>query len=211
MAPKRNYSPDPQATPETGTDVATVTPANGNATPDTTSEVSGITLAVTAARRYQNYMLARAREVGTNRAEEVSAGQMARILATADKDDVTEEDIFNADQGGTIQARDVPGLEVEIHDMVPILSNREDIVNNKGYYISCNATVLGGPEDILERWALDLGADIVLQTGAPLIETKIRAFEARGFLPVKGVITAIKTGSGNDVLKLRPLPKRVTS
>jgi hypothetical protein len=205
MAPKRNYSPNPEA----GTDMATVTPANGN-TPDT-QEVSGVTLAISAARRYQNYMLARAREVTRDRAEEVSAGQMARILAVAEQDDVTEEDIFNADQGGTVQARDVPGLEVEIHDMVPILSNRDDIANNKGYYISCNATVLGGPEDILSQAGLDLGADIVLQTGAPLMETKIRAFEARGMLPVKGVITAIRTGSGNDVLKFRPLPKRVQS
>lgn len=207
MAQRKDYSP---ARTETGTASADV-PQNGNGTADVAipAEVTGTVQALTAAQRYHNYMLRRAQEIGSERGAEINAAQMARILAAGETEDV--DAIWNADDGGTVQARDVPGLEVRIHDMVPIVSNREDIANNKGYYVSMNATVLGGPEDMLTRNALELGGNIVLQTGADLIETKIRAFESIGKLPVDGVVTAIRTGSGNEVLKLRPMPKRVQS
>jgi hypothetical protein len=165
-------------------------------------------VATRPAERFQQYALARALDTSGNRGTEVMASQMDRILDAAERDNVTEKEIWDADAGGTVQARDVPGLEVEIHDLSFVASNRDDIENNKGYYASMSATVLGGPEVTLTRAGLEIGVDIVLQTGADLIITKVRAFQAREMLPVKAVVTATRTSSGNDVLRIRPLPKR---
>ena len=152
---------------------------------------------------FHRYMLARATESAQDRGENVMERQADAILnATAEKD------IWDADAGGTIQARDIPECEVEIRSFEPVISNRQDIEGGHGYYISMDATCLGGPEDTLSRMSLQPGQDFVLQTGAPLIMLKVRAFEANGYLPVKALIKSYQTQSGNTVLKLRPVPKR---
>lgn len=155
------------------------------------------------ADRMHSYMLDRAKLSSSFRGEDVMSGQAERILGAE-----TEKEIWDADAGGVIQMRDVPGLEVEIRTYEPVVSNRDDIQGGHGYYISAEATVLGGPEEILTKNGLDVGMDITIQTGAPLAIAKLRAFEQKDLLPVQCVITAIPTASGNTVVKLRPLPKR---
>jgi hypothetical protein len=172
-------------------------------------ETIGTVVTTRPAERFRQYAVTRAMESIGTRGIEVMDSQVDNILNTAEKDGVTEKELWDADAGGTVQARDVPGLEVEIRDLDFVTSDRDDIENNKGYYASMGATVLGGPEDVLTQRGLELGMDIVLQTGADLIIAKVRAFQSQGWLPMKAVVTAIRTGSGNDVLKLRPLPKRV--
>jgi hypothetical protein len=160
------------------------------------------------AQRYHTYMLTRAQAEDNKPAgPEIMASQVEKILNAE-----TEDAIWDSDTGGTVQARDVPGLEVEIRDLRIVRSTREfeDGGENKGYYGSMNVTVLGGPRDLLTRHALRVGDDAVLQTGADLILSKVRSFEARELLPVKGVIQSTDTASGNTVLRLVRMPERVT-
>jgi hypothetical protein len=171
---------------------------------DDMEPVTGTVAAMRPADKYRLYMKQRAEIENKDAGAMVMDTQVDNIL-TAE----TDEEVWDADLAGTIQARDVPGLEVRIHDLRPVESARDDIVSRTGYYASMNCTVLGGPADMLTRNGLALGQDCVLQTGAELIISKVRVFEARDKLPIDAVITAIKTASGNDVLKIRPLPARV--
>jgi hypothetical protein len=123
------------------------------------------------------------------------------------------DDIWDADSGGTIQCRDADGLEVQIHDLEYVRSNRPDIQSPTGAYASMNATVLGGPRELLTKLGCQVGDDIVLQTGAEMFHAKIRAFIARNSegertMPVSGVVTALETSSGNSVIKFLRLPER---
>lgn len=156
-------------------------------------------------RQFHDMMRMRALTVNTDRGAEVMQRQALAII-TAE----TVEDIVSADMGGTIQARDVDGLEVEIQDMEPITSARDDIETREGYYVSMNCVCLGGDEQTLTRMGLKVGKEFVLQTGAELFALKVGALENAGGLPFRGRVTAIRTQSGNHVVKLYPLPARVT-
>jgi len=136
--------------------------------------------------------------------ELIAADNLDRML-TADNDD----DIWNADAGGTVQGRDAVGLEVEILDFKSTPSHKADIESN--YYGTMRATVLGGPTDVLTKNGLNVGDSIALQTGAENILGKVFAFHLRGRLPIRAIITGTTTQSGNEVLSIRPLPVRSSS
>lgn len=194
MALGRKSSTESDVQTVTAADVQTVTPA---------------AVATRPADSYRAYMIQRAEresiggdspEERRQAATEISASQIDRIFAGE-----TEDDIWDADSGGAIQGRDIVGLEVEIHSMRLQLSDRFE---GAPYYGNLTATVLGGPREILGRTNLKIGSDFVLQTGAELILAKVRAFEAKGLLPVKAVIAGTETSSGNTVLKLTRIPER---
>jgi hypothetical protein len=139
-----------------------------------------------------------------DRSAEIMARQVDAILMAGEHG--TQDDIWDADSGGTIQCRDADGLEVTVHDLEFVWSNRPDIDSDA--YASMNATILGGPRDLLQKLGVQVGGDAVLQTGAEMFHAKIRAFQARGMLPISGVITAIETSNGNSVVKFLRLPER---
>jgi hypothetical protein len=151
--------------------------------------------------KFHAYMLDRAKTTD-NRGAEIMHDQAARILSAT-----TQDEIWDADTGGTVQCRDVPGLMVEITGFEPVVSNRTDIENSAGYYLSMHATVLGGPDEILTRNGLQVGQEIALQTGAWLLMTKVRAMEAGGFLPMRTLLKDFPTQSGNTVLKFARMPR----
>lgn len=153
---------------------------------------------------FHKRMLDRA-NLTTDRGAEVMAAQVEKILGAQ-----TVEQIWNADTGGTIQARDVPGTVWEIRSFEPVLSNRTDIENTHGYYVSTDATYLGGPKDVATANGLVPGQDYALQTGAELIVTKLAMFEAAKALPIRAMILGIKTGAGRTVIKLTEPPEMVT-
>jgi hypothetical protein len=155
--------------------------------------------------KFHAYMLDRAK-TSDNRSGDIMRDQAARILGAQ-----SEDEIWDADTGGTVQCRDVPGLMVEITSFEPVVSNRTDIENSKGYYLTMQAIVLGGPDDILTRNGLAVGQSIALQTGADLLMLKVRAMEAGGYLPMRTLIKAYKTQSGNDVLKFERMPRMAQS
>jgi hypothetical protein len=168
---------------------------------------SGSVITRNALDQFHAMMKERAQFVSEDRSEEIMLKQALQIIAASETGDSAA--IMRADMGGTVQARDAGSLEVEIHSLDPVISDREDITNNKGYYISMNATVIGGDEDMLTRNGLILGGDVVLQTGAELFVLKVVGLEKAGALPYRGRVLSIPTRSGNNVVKLADIPKRV--
>ena len=158
------------------------------------------------AQKFDAYMLNRAQTENTADGQSISEAIDYRIL-TAE----TWEDAMAAMQSGAVQAKDIPGTEVTIHDMTVIRSDRvfEDGGENKGYYIQCNATLVGGPKDVLLKNGLAPGQDFVLQTGASHIVAIIRAAEAFEKLPRTFMLVGTKTASGNTVLTMAEPPERV--
>jgi hypothetical protein len=137
-----------------------------------------------------------------DRASDVMAQQGEKILSAN-----TIEEIWTADAGGTIQCRDVPGTVWQINTVEPVPSNRTDIENSTGYYITMDATYLGGPKDVAAANALTIGQNYALQTGAELIVFKVVMFEAAEALPIRAMIVGITTASGRTVLKLAEPPE----
>jgi hypothetical protein len=166
--------------------------------------------------QYREFMRRAARDSGADGkalAASISARNMDEIF-TAE----TEDAIWAAGTGGTIQGRDAVGLELEIFSYRPVISTRvfdgEDEQTRKGYYISCDAQVIGGPADVLRKLDIQIGDEIAFQTGSDDIEYRLRAFQLRGILnpagnkTVKGRVKGIETSSGNTLLKLERLPVR---
>lgn len=163
----------------------------------TTGEVT-----TTPAARFRAYMAQRASAESTQAAEDVSANQIGKVFAAE-----SAEDILGSVSGGTVQARDVVGLEIEIHSMRMQESERYE---GSPYYANLDVTVLGGTREVLARSG-PVGSQIVLQTGAEIIIAQVRALEAKNYLPTKAVVAGTETGNGFTVLKLAPMPERTTT
>jgi hypothetical protein len=189
--------------------------ANEVITPADVATVNG-TAAVDRMEDYRAYMLRRAQDDGNDSkglAQAISARNMTAIFYAE-----TEDAIWAAGTGGAVQGRDAVGLELEIHGFRPVVSTRvfdgEDEVTRKGYYVSCDAVVIGGPADVLRKLDVNIGDEIAFQTGADDVEYRLRAFEVRGFLNpaenkfIKARVKGIETASGNTLLKLEPIPVR---
>jgi hypothetical protein len=160
----------------------------------------------TPASRFHRYMLNRATQNRSSRRADVMDGQITKILAAS-----TADEIWDADAGGAIQGRDLIGLEVQINTFDSVLSTKTfEGGSSRGYYAQMDAVCLGGPADVMRRTGLTVGQDFILQTGADLFYTKIRAFEAADELPVRGVIIGIET-AGGYLLKFGRLPERTNS
>lgn len=174
--------------------------------PDVTS-----TGQVQSARLYEQFhatMLARAQQGQEDKEANAQAIMEAQMAAILTADNVGE--IWAGDMGGTVQVKDAYDLEVKILSFRPDISDREDIDNSHGYYVTMDAVVLGGPSELLQKLGLKLGQTFVLQTGAELFVTKVATFEANGLLPVEGTIHGAKTRSGYKVAKFWPRAERVS-
>jgi hypothetical protein len=154
---------------------------------------------------FHTRMLDRA-SLSTDRGLEIMQQQGDKILAAT-----TIDEIWNADTGGTIQMRDVPGTVWQINSFEPVTSNRQDIENSRGYYFSADAVYLGGPKDVATANGLIIGQTYALQTGAELIMFKLAMFEAADAFPIRAMILAIKTAAGRHVLKLVEPPEMAQS
>lgn len=155
-------------------------------------------------------------------AQNIAARNADQIFAAVEKEDGTDEDIWNAGTGGSIQGRDAVnadgGLELRIYGWRPDVSTRvfeeEDEDTRKGYYVTIDAAVIGGPDSLLRSRGLEIGQQIALQTGADDVIFRLRAFELRAQrtgqseFPLDARLVGVKTGKDNTVLKLRPLTKR---
>lgn len=166
-------------------------------------ETTGTVVKRNVTEQFNAYMLQRALDnASVDMSEDVTEDQVARILGAENADD-----IMRADLGGTVQGKNVPGTVWEIHSMRPVVSNRSDLEDTKGYYVQYDgATLLGGDADVIQRNGLRVGDSYPLQTGAILLITKIRALEAINALPARLSLIGIKTGAGFTVLKWGPPP-----
>lgn len=177
--------------------------ARNSSSTDVADQANGEVQAVSPAQRFRAYALDRAAQESSATGQDVSASQIDKVFQAE-----TAEDIFKAVSGGTIQARDVVGLEIEILSMRLQESDRYD---DSPYYANLDVTVMGGPREMLTRAGLTVGAHTVLQTGAEIIIAQVRALEARGLLPQRAVIVGTETSSGFTVLKLGEPPQRTVT
>lgn len=153
---------------------------------------NGEVIAETPHDQFLRYMHNRAEIDGANNTFDVQSSMMDKILTAQ-----SEEDIWEADEAGLEAGQSLVDVELEVRSMKVLKSNRPDFDNGMGVYIVVNAV------------RLDTGEEIIFNTGAPGLITKLRAFEALGKFPLQCVIKARTAGNG-DVLKLRPIPKRAS-
>jgi hypothetical protein len=157
-----------------------------------TAPASGAIQKAKPHERFIAYMQRRAESEGSQLGAEVSASQMDKIL-TAE----TEEEIWDADEGGTFSGQDMIDIELMIQSFT-VAPSSDEFEAALGVYANIKAT------------RLDTGEEVIVNTGADKIITKLRMFEQKGLLPIGGVIKAVKTPKGS-MLKLRPLPKRAVA
>ena len=164
---------------------------NGTSEVDTTVKTGTIVKGGTSPTdRFKEYMQQRAELDGSTLAYDVAANQVDKIMSA----EGTE--IWDADNLDQIGGRDLVDIEMTIQSYTVHKSTRADIQTPWGVFIMVHAT------------RLENGEELVFNTGAPLIMSKLRALEAAGMLPCDAVIKSFTAGNG-DVLKLRPVPKRV--
>jgi hypothetical protein len=139
--------------------------------------------------RFLEYVGRRAETEGQTIGAAVSQDQLDRIL-TAE----TDEEIWDADEGGTVSGKDCEDVELRIFSF--ILSPSSDEYDAPlGVYA------------LIKAQRLDTGEELTINTGSDKIIAKLRMFESRGSLPIDAVIRGQKTPKGR-MLKLRPVPKR---
>jgi hypothetical protein len=132
--------------------------------------------------------------------------QAMRIFDAAEAGKSTA-DILAADMGGTIQCRDVPGTTWTVRGFDVVKSNRADIENSHGYYVSMDATYLGGLRSIAQKNGLVIGETYALQTGADLAVFKLRALEATEAFPLNLSVIGTTTGSGRQLIRIGEAPE----
>lgn len=131
---------------------------------------------------------------------DVAAGQLDRLLTAESVDD-----ILDADEQGTLQLRDMVGVQLRIPNPgFPgcVRKSSEKYSATLGVYIQFPATVLAVPDKYL---AAQVGDDVLVSTGAPLVIGKLRSMEANGYLPFDFLVTGVEAANGT-VLKLRRVP-----
>lgn len=156
---------------------------------DNVQEQTGTTIAVKPHQRFIQSLQRQAEDNAATHGREVSVNQIDKIL-TAE----TEEEIWNADEGGTLSGQDMIDVEMEIQDYV-VLPSGDEYDATLDVYINITAV------------RLDTGEEVIVNTGADKIITKLAVFKARGMLPIGAVIKGVPTRKGT-MLKLRPLPNR---
>lgn len=148
---------------------------------------------------FAEYLQTRATATPTKqRALEVSVNQVEAILAASE--DGSDDDIWDADRGGTIGLRDIAGAVIRIHSIEISIANDPAYEADLGVFALIYATMLYDPERNYPA-----GADVVINTGVGRVITKLRAFEARDKFPLDALVTAIKSQSG-FVLRLDRAP-----
>jgi len=164
---------------------------------------------------FHGAMRRRAKDEAANRpaslGEEISAKNADQIFAAAVKDGATMADVWAAGTGDALQGRDIVGLETRLYGFNTDESTREDIENSNGYYLTFEAVILGGPEELLRKLGVNPGDEVAIQTGADDPVFRARAAELVNGFPFDAVWVGRKTKAGNTVLKLKPAPKRAMS
>lgn len=136
-------------------------------------------------------------------AKDIEDRQLVDIMSAQ-----TEDEVWDADEGGAIQARDAVGLEVEIRSFRVLVSSDPGKQTRSGTYVTADAVCMGGPADLLRKLGLAPGTEFALQTGAEKIVMKWLRWQQMDALPKRGVIVGIDTNSGNTVLKFGRPPVR---
>jgi hypothetical protein len=138
------------------------------------------------------YLSERAEAESSDRAYQVAASQLERILS-AD----TEEEFWDATTYVSTGGRDLEDVEMSVKSF-SVHKGTDQFNSPLGHFIMVQAA------------RLDNGAEFVWNTGSPLIIGQLRWLEAKQKLPADLVIKGTPTANGT-VLKLRPVPTRAVS
>jgi hypothetical protein len=150
---------------------------------------AGTAIAPRAHEQFIEYLARRAEADGATRSFDVAANQMDKLLNAE-----TEQEIWDADEGGTFSGQDMIDIELLIRGYKVAVSS-DEYDSPLGVYI------------LIDAVRLDTGDEIVVNTGSPLIITKLRKLESRELLPAEAVIRGYKAAKGT-VLKLKQIPAR---
>lgn len=147
--------------------------------------------------RFAEYMRQRAIVDRSNRTGVPIESISERILATENA--ASDEEVWDSDEGGIPDGRAMVDIEQEILGYEVVASTNEDI----------KKASLGDTFLLIRCRRLEDGEEVIWNTSADLIVTKIMVFDRRGQIPgLKCVIRATDLGAGKAVLKLRPIPRR---
>jgi hypothetical protein len=170
---------------------------------ETTTAVAqnGVSGAVTAddrarVERFINYLTQRSELAAATRGNDVAYKQMARIIEATESG--TDDDIWDADEGGVVSGKDFAGIEFMLH-AIEFSPSSDQYDAPLGHFVTLNTTVLS------KHPGFSIGEEVIVNTGAPGVVTKARALEARGMLPAPCFIKSVPARKGS-VLKLRPAP-----
>jgi hypothetical protein len=133
------------------------------------------------------------------RAEADAAGNDAFDITSKQIDKIfdaeTEDDIWDADEGGTIACQDYIGNLVRINSYRVMRSTNDEYDAALGVWV------------LIDCVNLETGDPVILNTQSPMIIAKLRAFETKNLLPINAKIDGTKTQNGNTVLRLKRAPK----
>jgi hypothetical protein len=129
---------------------------------------------------------------------DLTANQMDAAL-TAE----TEQEIWDADEGGLVALKDLIGAELEITDYRELPSTDPTMDNGLGVFIIGTATLMN---DVCGT----VGEVIQFNTGVPTVIAKLAAFKSHGIWPLRTLVSGVKAGKG-EMVRLRQIPKRITA
>jgi hypothetical protein len=144
--------------------------------------------------KFTEYVVNRAALEANLVREELGSAQMDAILNAQ-----TEEELDAAmEMAGLIGLRDLDdGTEIQVNGFHYSPGTRSDFANRFGVFA------------VMDCVLIESGANVAIDTGIERIITWLRAKEAMGKLPTQCRVVKITTGSGNDMITLLPLKKRV--
>jgi hypothetical protein len=154
--------------------------------------VEGKAIEIRPYERFVKNLQTRAAESDRNRSFDVAASQMDKIL-TAE----TEEEFWDADEGGTVSGKDFTDIAIQINGY-EIARSDDKYESDLGVYVNINATLLQNAK------GYKTGEQVIINTGASLVVTKLEAARARDMFPIKCFIKGTEAKNGT-VLKLRPV------
>lgn len=142
--------------------------------------------------RYVESLKRQAQADSVNRAFDVAATQIDKILTAQ-----TAEEILGADSGGVVSGQDLVDVELMVRDF--------SLGESAPEY---DATL--GVFALIDATNLQTGEDTIVNCGAALVIAKLSALKAGGFLPRELIIRGIKTRNGT-LLRLADVPRRAVS
>ena len=144
--------------------------------------------------KFGQYALDRAMVEREIVAQELGAAQGDAILNAANPEELDAA----MEMAGLIGLRDIDdGTEIEIRGFHYAPGTRTDFRNRWGIFA------------VMDCVLLENGREVAIDTGVERIILWLRAMENMEQLPAKRRVTKVTTGSGNDMITLLPLKKRV--
>lgn len=153
-------------------------------------------IAPSVLEKFGNYVIDRAAVEAQIVAQELGTTQMEALLSATSEDELEAA----MQMAGLIGLRDLDdGAEIQINEFHYAPGNRADYANRWGVFA------------VLECTLLATGQNVNIDTGVERVLVWLRVRELMGGYPVQRRVSKIVTGSGNEMITLLPLTKRVVN